>query len=59
MTISLGHVISIVTILVGVATLIPGSALSGTWHCMGELDHAASGSAGTVNGATLWLRISR
>lgn len=36
-----------------------GSALSGTWRCMGHLDYSAAGSGGgnTVQ-VTLWLRIS-
>lgn len=36
-----------------------GSALSGTWRCMGHLDYSAVGSGGgnTVQ-VTLWLRIS-
>lgn len=41
------------------ATFNSGSALSGTWRCMGTYDHAAAfGSGGSMNGATLWLRIS-
>lgn len=37
-----------------------GSALSGTWRCMGEFDDIALGTTGgqEVNGATLWVRIS-
>lgn len=36
-----------------------GSALSGTWKCMGTYDHRAA-TTGTVggDGATLWMRIS-
>lgn len=36
-----------------------GSALSGTWKCMGTYDHIAT-TTGTVDGdgATLWMRIS-
>lgn len=46
------------------ALLSAGSALSGTWRCMGTFDaSAASGTDGssqsaTLTGATLWLRIS-
>ena len=42
-------------------SLISGSALSGTWRCMGTYDHSApmAGSVtGSVTGATLWLRIA-
>lgn len=36
-----------------------GSALSGTWRCMGTFDlNAAFGSGGSMFGATLWLRIA-
>jgi len=40
-----------------------GSALSGTWRCMGFYDHTETGGGGelpltTIFGATLWLRIS-
>lgn len=41
-----------------------GSALSGTWRCMGTYDHtvtsATDGSSNnqTIGGATLWLRIA-
>lgn len=38
-------------------TLDTGSALSGTWRCMGTLDQNAPGNANWI-GATLWLRIS-
>jgi len=35
-----------------------GSALSGTWRAMGEYDHTVNNGGKTLNGATLWLRIS-
>ena len=43
----------------GSLTANVGSALSGTWQCMGTYDHilATTGTAGG-GGATLWLRIS-
>lgn len=43
----------------GTLTAASGSALSGTWQCMGNYDHVFS-SSGTVGGggATLWMRIS-
>lgn len=43
-------------------TLTAGSALSGTWRCMGNYDYQFSGTATdsgkSIQGATLWLRIS-
>lgn len=43
-------------------TFAEGSALSGTWRCMGTYDYAFTGTASdsgkNVYGATLWLRIS-
>lgn len=38
-------------------TLDSGSALSGTWRCMGTHDQISASSSGW-RGATLWLRIS-
>lgn len=36
-----------------------GSALSGTWRCMGTYDHVvAAAGGGLYSGATLWMRIS-
>lgn len=41
-----------------------GTALSGTWQCMGTYDHTitsttdGSGNSQTIGGSTLWLRIS-
>ena len=41
------------------ATFDLGSALTGTWRCMGTFDLSASYGGGGANlGATLWLRIS-
>lgn len=41
------------------ASFTTGSALSGTWQCMGTYDHAAAASGGgSYLGATLWLRVS-
>ena len=46
------------------ATLSAGSALSGTWRCMGTYDHTVtstvdgSSNSQTIGGATIWLRIS-
>ena len=37
---------------------IDGSALSGTWRCMGYYDDTVANGDGTIDGATLWLRIS-
>lgn len=43
----------------GSVALNIGSALSGTWQCMGTYDHAtAYTGGGAVLGATLWLRIA-
>jgi hypothetical protein len=40
-------------------TLNVGSALSGTWRCMGTYDHTATfGGGSSVLGGTLWMRIS-
>lgn len=47
------------------ASLAIGPALSGSWKCMGQLDHAAEGSVSVSSGitsiatvgATLWMRI--
>lgn len=41
------------------ATFALGSALTGTWRCMGTYSSSASyGNGGTNLGATLWLRIA-
>ena len=41
------------------ATFNLGSALSGTWRCMGTFDLSANyGGGGSNLGATLWLRIA-
>ena len=40
-----------------VTTLASGSALTGTWRCMGLFDLAGSGTGAALLGATLWLRI--
>ena len=46
------------------AVLGSGSALSGTWRCMGFYDHTVTSAADsssntqTTGGATLWLRIA-
>lgn len=45
----------------GTAAFSTDAALSGTWRCMGYLDHSVVGSPGSVNtliGATLFLRIA-
>lgn len=42
----------------GIAQFNSGSALSGTWRCMGTFDLIASGTGYSISGATLWLRIS-
>ena len=43
---------------VGTATLNTASGLTGTWQCMGTYDSVATGGGTTLDGATLWLRIS-
>lgn len=35
-----------------------GSALSGTWRCMGHYDDTVANGDGLMSGSTLWLRIS-
>lgn len=41
------------------ASFTVGTALSGTWQCMGQYDHVSAASGGgNYTGATLWLRIS-
>ncbi|PKP71844.1 MAG: hypothetical protein CVT82_00285 [Alphaproteobacteria bacterium HGW-Alphaproteobacteria-4] len=46
------------------ASLATGTALSGTWRCLGNYDHTVtagpdgSGNFVTLGGATLWVRIS-
>jgi len=40
------------------ATFNTGSALSGTWRCMGTFDQSAFAGSLAIHGATLWLRIS-
>lgn len=43
----------------GSANLNSGSALAGTWRCMGQYDATVGNSSEvTLLGATLWLRIS-
>ena len=42
----------------GVPTFDLGTALSGTWKCMGKFDDTDINSSVTISGATLWLRIS-
>jgi hypothetical protein len=39
-------------------TLNTGSALSGTWRCMGTFDQLNNNGSLAIFGATLWLRIS-
>lgn len=41
-----------------VTTFVLGSALSGTWRCMGVFDAAGAGTGAAMLGATLWLRIA-
>lgn len=40
------------------ATFNAGSALAGTWRCMGTFDLTASSTGHIIGGATLWLRIA-
>jgi len=42
----------------GDTTLATGTALSGTWRCMGDYDHSATNGSIGGTGSTLWLRIS-
>jgi hypothetical protein len=42
----------------GGPTLAAGSALNGTYRCLGLYDHAADSSGVSVAGATLWIRIA-
>lgn len=42
----------------GSGASLAGSALSGTWQCMGRYDHQWTVSSPTWSGATLWLRVA-
>ena len=42
--------------ITGSVTFTTGSALSGTWRCMGTFDSSNSNSGLSISGATLWLR---
>jgi hypothetical protein len=43
----------------GSATFTSGSALSGTWRCMGNFDYTTNFTGGAaIYGATLWMRIA-
>ena len=39
------------------ASLPTGSALTGTWRCMGTYTHSVSANDKTLDGATLWKKV--